>query len=320
MEIMNEFDLIEKYFRPLAGPEALGLKDDAAILNVPKGFQLAVTSDTLGAGTHFLGNEKPEHIARKSLRVNLSDLAAMGAKPYAYQLCIAFPEKPKEAWIKKFSAALAADQKKFGIFCSGGDTTVTKGPLTISITAFGLVRENKAVKRSGAKPGDVLVITGPVGDALIGLRILQGKIKTKSVSCVAAYHNPVPRTGVSDIIRAHARAAIDISDGLIADVGHICETSNCAAHIDLQKIKFSKDAAGFIKKGTVKSADLLTGGDDYELALAVPPKNLPGLLKKLSEKGLKPQIIGKFAKGKPAVTVFNKGRKIRLGKGGWTHF
>ncbi len=319
---MDEFLLIEKYFRPLAQKrkETLNFEDDAAILNVPKGYELVVSSDILAAGTHFLPNEKPEYIAHRALRTNLSDLAAMGAKPYAYQMCIVFDKKPTEKWIKAFTSALRADQKEFGIFCLGGDTTMAKDKLTISISAFGLAPKGKAVKRSGAKPGDALLITGTIGNAHIGLNILQGKLKTKSVSSVHAHRKPVPRVAIADIIRAHANAAIDISDGLIAEVNHICRASRCAADLHLENLEFSPAAQKLLKSGAVTINDLITGGDDYELVLAVPPRKLPALLKSLESKGLKPQIIGRFTKGSPSVRVLQRGRKIALKKSGFTHF
>lgn len=319
---MNEFSVIEKYFLPLTQgrAEALRLKDDAALLQIPKGYELAVTSDTLNAGTHFLIRERPEFIAHKALRTNLSDLAAMGARPYAYQMCVTFPQKPKEPWLKSFTAALLKDQKEFGIFCSGGDTTSSKGLLSVSITAFGLVPKGKAVKRSGAKPGDALVITGPVGDAWIGLNILQKKLKINSPSCIKAYRSPTPRTNISEFVRTYANAAIDVSDGLIADVGHICTASKLSARIDLQNIKFSTTAQKLLRGKKVTVQNLLTGGDDYELALAVPQKKMAALLKNLVKSGLSPQVIGKFERGKANVAVYDKTGKLDFSKWGWIHF
>ena len=319
---MNEFKLIDKYFRPLAQnrPEALNFQDDAAILNVPPGHELVVSSDILVAGKHFLLNEKPEFIAHRALRTNLSDLAAMGADPYCYQMCIAFDKKPSESWIKAFTGALAKDQRKFKIFCSGGDTTMAKGKFTVSISAFGLVRRGTAVKRNGAKPGDALVITGHVGDAYIGLNILQKKFKIKSASCVNAHRKPIPCVAVTSIVRKYVSAAIDISDGLVAEAQHLCKASQCAVDINLESLRFSPTAQALLKKKTVTPEALITGGDDYELALAVPPKNLDTLMRKLAQKGLKPKVIGFFRAGIPHVTVLRDGRKITLKKSGFTHF
>jgi thiamine-monophosphate kinase len=319
---MDEFTLIEKYFRPLTEgrAEALNLQDDAAVLGVPPGHELVVSSDVLVAGTHFLADEKPEFIAHRALRTNLSDIAAMGADPYAYQMTIAFDKKPNEAWLKAFTSALRADQKEFKIFCSGGDTTMAKGKLTISITTFGIARRDKAVKRSGAKPGDALILTGFVGDAMIGLKILQKKLKIKSPAAIDAYRKPVPRVGVSHIIARYAHAAIDISDGLIAEAQHLSNASGCAVDINLESIKFSKTAETLLRSKKATVEELLTGGDDYELLLAVSQANVPALLKDLKGHDLKPQVIGAFTEGKPEARVLEKGRKITLKKSGFTHF
>ncbi|MCE7886812.1 MAG: thiamine-phosphate kinase [Alphaproteobacteria bacterium PRO2] len=313
---MNEFDVIEKYFRPLTqGRDAL--QDDAAALDVPAGQELIVTSDTSNAGTHFMADAAPGDIAHKVLRVNLSDLAAMGAKPHAYQLNIAFPNKPQEAWLAEFTAALFADQKQFGIFCSGGDTTTINGPLSISITAMGFAPKGKALRRSGAKPGDHIILTGPVGDALMGLRILQGKIKTDDDNYfINAYYRPTPRTAHIETLRTHASAAIDISDGLVADVGHVCKASGCGAEIKIVPGIFSVPA----RKVKINAEELLTGGDDYELLLAVRPEESAALLAQLGKEGLSPVKIGAFTES-PAITVLDeKSVPLSLEKSGWRHF
>ncbi|MGQ0527953.1 MAG: thiamine-phosphate kinase [Alphaproteobacteria bacterium] len=316
---MSEFDLIEKYFKPLTmgHAESSALQDDAAILKIPPDYELVVTSDTLNAGTHFFVNEEPVFIAHKALRVNLSDLAAMGAKPHAYQLCIAFPGAPSEAWLSDFSAALLADQKEFGIVCSGGDTTSIEGPLSITITAFGLVPEGKAVRRSGAKNGDFITLTGPVGNAWIGLQILQKKLHAKNpASFINAYKKPEPRTALAQILQDYAHAAIDISDGLVADLGHICKASGLGAEINLTNINFSPAA--------LELADpkfLLTGGDDYELLLAVPPAQNDNLVSALTAQGLKPQIIGRMTAAHAGVQIRDKnGQFLTFGSSGWDHF
>ena len=195
---------------------------------------------------------------------------------------------------------------------------------------MGLVPKGKAVKRSGAKAGDAIVITGPVGDAYAGLKILQGKTPHPNPlpkgegmfsSCIEAYRKPMPRLAVADVIRRYAHAAVDISDGLVADVGHIARASNCAANIDASKIKFSKPVQTLIDNGKMTFIDAITGGDDYELALAVPPQNLKALMTQLKAKNLKPQIIGSFGKGKPEVHVIGNNKKpMDISKSGWTHF
>jgi thiamine-monophosphate kinase len=308
---MNEFDVIEKYFLPLA---PRGLDNDAAVLDIPPGRELVVTSDTLNAGTHFPADASAADIAHKGLRVNLSDLAAMGADPYAYQLNLAFPQKPEANWLEKFTAALVADQEAFGIFCSGGDTTRINGPLSISITALGLVPAGQALTRSGAQDGDLIFLSDAVGDALIGLRVLQSEIETADADHFkAAYFKPRPRLDLAENLRAHAHAAIDVSDGLVADLAHICRGSGLAAHVDLTKIPFSAPAQTLLDSGLVSHADLLTGGDDYVLLFAVPENKAP----------LFPQshIIGRFQAGDPAVHIRDlSGAAMSFSSTGWTHF
>ncbi len=313
---MNEFEAIQKYFRPLTeGHDAL--QDDAAILTIPPGHELVVTSDTLNAGTHFVETASPENIAHKSLRVNLSDLAAMGAKPLAYQLNIAFPQKPGADWLAAFTAALLKDQKQFGIYCSGGDTTSIQGPLSISITAMGLVPAGKALRRNGAKVGDHIILTGPVGDALIGLRVLQKKIKTADDDYFTnAAFRPVPRTAHAETLREFCTAAMDISDGLLADLGHICTASGCGADIAIQPGMFSKQAV----RTNMGAADLLTGGDDYELLLSVPPEKSAPLLTALKREGLFPIKIGEFRDGQGVTLRDEAGQLLSPEKHGWTHF
>lgn len=316
----GEFDIIEQYFAGLTQGrgEAAGLKDDAAVLKIPDGHELVVTSDTLNAGTHFLPDAAPADIAHKALRVNLSDLAAMGADPHAWQLNIAFPDKPEEAWLEEFVSVLLENQNEFGIFCSGGDTTSTQGPLSLSITAMGLVPEGQAVKRGGAQEGDAIILTGPVGDALIGLRVLQDKIQTRDEEYfIRRYYRPHPRTDLSETIREHAHAAIDISDGLVADLGHICRASGVAAQVDMSENLFSPQARNVIGKNTLTPQELLAGGDDYELLVAVPPDKVDDFFA-VSSGCVR---IGSFMAGEPQVHLHDEqGEEVEIKHTGWSHF
>ena len=330
---MNEFDIIATYFAPLAPG---GLRDDAAVLDIPAGQQLVVTSDTLNEGTHFLSAAKPEDIAQKALRVNLSDLAAMGAKPLAYQLNLAFTKKPTRTWLEKFTGALAADQQEFGITCSGGDTTSTKGPLSISITAMGLVPEGKAISRGGAKEGDVILLSGPIGDAYIGLHMLsylaphpalppQGQKADFGQGAekyfIDRYYRPQPRLDLLTPLREHARAAIDISDGLLADLGHICKASNLSADIHATHDLFSPAVKGMIKGGLITAEELLSGGDDYQLLIAVAPENVDAFLaqaKGCVRIGVFTKVVGQ---GESQVHLLGEdGQPIETKHTGWSHF
>lgn len=314
---MNEFDIIRKYFRPLTeGRDEL--LDDVGVLPPQRaGEDMVITSDSLVEGTHFLSSASPADIAYKALRRNLSDLAASGAKPLCYQLNLIFPENPQDSWLSAFTGALLKDQKKFGLYCSGGDTSGASGRLMVSITAIGTVPTKKALRRRDAKPGDHVILTGPVGDAFIGLQMLKKKIKPVYEDYfINAYYKPVPRTANVATIRKYAAAGIDISDGLVADLGHICEASKCGAQISLVPGIFSDKA----KRTGISAKKLITGGDDYELLLAVRPEQSAALLAKLQGEGLKALKIGEFRPGE-AITVFDeKGRALSLEKAGWRHF
>ncbi len=336
---MNEFDSISRYFKPLTEgrPEALGLMDDAAVLNIPEDHELAVTTDMLVAGVHFAADSLPQHIAHKALRVNLSDLAAMGAKPLCYQLAIAFPKKPSAAWLAAFTKALQEDQKTFGIFCSGGDTTRTPGPLIISITALGTVPKGQAVKRSGGRAGDALILSGPVGDAYLGLHCHPERCRGISLKNLKreilrlraphfaqddktllyfteALYKPISRLDWAARLRTHAHAAIDVSDGLIADTAHLARASGCAVQIKTTPLFFS--AAGFemIKTGQIDERALLTGGDDYQIVAAVPPAALIHFPDAI--------IIGQLMEGPPGDIKVQglAGETLQFDSLGWVHF
>lgn len=322
---MNEFEMIERYFLPLTRGHAGagGLRDDAAVLGIPDGHELVVTSDTLNENVHFLAGELPSNVARKALRVNLSDLAAMGATPLCYQLNIAFPKKPDEAWLAAFSKALEEDNEAYGVFCSGGDTTSIKGEyLSISMTAMGIVPKGKAVRRSGAQNGDYIVLTGAVGDAYLGLKTLQEGLDVRAYGgAVSRYQIPCPRMNIEGIVRQYAHAAADISDGLLADCMHIANASGMGAEIDLQKMVFSEDVQCALDDGIIMLEDVLKGGDDYELILAVSPENAPLMIRELKKNDLNPMIIGFFRSQTLSLSILNT-RTLRIdGKNlGWKHF
>lgn len=323
----QEFDIIRRFFLPLAQgrAEALELSDDAALLDIPAGHQLVVSSDTANAGTHFLPGAQPGDIARKALRSNLSDLAAMGASPLCYQLSIALPGAPEGDWLARFCAALLKDQAAFGLFCSGGDTTVIDGPLTISITAMGLVPAGTALKRSGAGSGDALVLTGPVGDSHIGLRVLKdGLVTAQDDYFINAHYAPRPRLDAGMAVRGLVSAAIDVSDGLLADVGHLCRASGCGVDIRLSSALFSEPAHSILEQGLVTPEDLLSGGEDYELALAVPPENLQECLRVLQAANCRPVVAGDFKlahdRTAPVRVLDEAGDILSFTSAGWQHF
>src|ERR1700722_8780135 len=244
---LGEFGRIARFFRPLAAefPGALGLTDDAALLSVPPGQQLVLTSDAIVAGVHFLPTDAPGDIARKALRVNLSDLAAKGARPLAYTLTLAVGRDIGDAWIEVFAAALAEDQACYGIALAGGDSVSTAGPVWVSITAFGLVDAGCMVTRGGAQPGDVVLVTGTIGDAALGLAVAQGRLAVDTADrniLVDRYRLPRARTHLGHAVAAYAHASIDISDGLAADFGHLCRASGVSGRIAVTRIPQSPAA------------------------------------------------------------------------------
>src|SRR5262245_36392040 len=276
---LDEFSLIARYFAPLAtAPEALGLRDDAAVLALPLGQELVVSCDTLVEDVHFLKDDPPETIGYKALAVNLSDLAAKGARPYAYLLALTLPNEPSAAWFEQFTAGLKALQDAANIMLVGGDTTRAPGPLSVTVTVLGLVPQGTSVPRRTAKPGDRLYVTATIGDAYLGLRLLQQpdlarawELDKKDVAfLVDRYRKPQPRTVLTTIVRNFAESAIDVSDGLVGDIEKLCQVSQVGAEIELSRVPLSPAA----QKAVAKDPDLLEliiiAGDDYEIAGTVP--------------------------------------------------
>ena len=320
---MHEFELIKTLFLPLAKDrgESGGFINDGACLNVPEGKELVVTSDTMNADVHFFADQDAGDIAHKALRSNISDVIAMGAEPLCYQLCLALP-KVEEGWLRDFTAALAADNDLYGIFCSGGDTTSIKGGVSVSITAFGLVDKGGSLTRSGAKAGDVILLSGTVGDAYCGLQYLRGEMKGVPEACVRRYAVPDPPVAMVSLLGADGvHAGLDISDGLMADLGHIASASNLHAVVETDRVHFSNEVASLLACGGVSLQELLCGGDDYQLLLSVSQECADELVVKAAKLGVRLQIIGHFEAGAPGVSALGKGgKKITFARTGWQHF
>lgn len=317
---LGEFGLIDRLLKPLARgyPGALGLTDDAALVRVPEGHELVVAKDGVVEGVHFLTNDPAELIAGKLLRRNLSDLAAMGAEPLGYLTMLARSPLSDDAWLERFAAGLAADQQRFGCHLLGGDTVSTPGPLTLSLTILGLVPRGGALRRSGAKAGDEVWVSGTLGDAGLGLRVLSGLAVTEdeALALVDRYRTPRPRLALGRALRGLATAAIDVSDGLVADLGHILDTSNVGAVIDAARLPLSEAGRGV--PGARKAA--LTGGDDYELLFTVPAEKhdaVAGLRAVLDHELTRIGVI----RAEPGLDVLDAdGRKLDLEGVGWRHF
>ncbi|MEO8715786.1 MAG: thiamine-phosphate kinase [Acetobacteraceae bacterium] len=311
-----EFALIARHFRPLAGPGALGLTDDAALIAPPPGRELVLTVDAMVGGVHFLPDDPPDLIARKLLRVNLSDLAAKAATPLGYLMTIAAPRDTPDAFFAAFAAGLAEDQAAFGITLLGGDTTATPGPLTLSLTAIGHVAPGAMVPRSGARQGDGVWVTGTIGDGTLGLLVARGRLADASGHLLDRYRLPRPRLGIA--LAGIASASMDVSDGLVQDLGHICRASGLAAEIEAARVPLSEPAR---LAGAEWLAACLTGGDDYELLLAVAPTNEAALAAACAAVGVAATRIGHFHAGRPGVIVRGRdGAPLALGPGGWSHF
>lgn len=317
---LGEFELIDRLLRPLAQgfPGALGLRDDAALVDVPPGRQLVVAKDALVAGVHFLPDDPAELVAGKLLRVNLSDLAAMGSEPLAYLTVIARPPDLSDAWLEAFARGLARDQAAFGLHLIGGDTVSTPGPLLLSLTILGLVPHGRALRRDGARPGDLVCVSGTLGDAAMGLRILRGLAAPEELALplIERYRTPRPRLALGQALRDVASAAIDVSDGLLADLGHVLEASAVGAEILASAVPIS--AAARALPGARVSA--LTGGDDYELLFTVPADRRAELAQLADRLELPVTVIGRIRAEPGLDTIDEAGRPMVLERRGWRHF
>jgi thiamine-monophosphate kinase len=321
---LDEFERIRRFFVPLAGPGALGLTDDAALVDCRAGRHLVVTADAIVAGVHYLPDDPPELVARKLLRVNLSDLAAMGARPLHYLLTTALPPELGPAWLASFVRGLDEDQRQFGIDLLGGDSVGTAGPAVLSLTAIGEVAAGMEIRRSGAKPGDLVWVTGTIGDAFLGLRLLRGAYPKTApehgATLIGRFRVPDPRTQLGPLLAGIAHAMIDVSDGLIADLGHVCETSHVAGIVELDALPLSPAAREVCERDPDLRPLLAAGGDDYELLFAAPAEATARIAALSSRCGVPITMIGKIEPGTGVRLVDCGGRTIGLGDTGYRHF
>lgn len=308
MSLPPEFSRIARHFRPIAGPGSLGLTDDAAVFAPPPGRELVMTADAMVETVHFLPGTAPGLVGRKLLRVNLSDLAAMGAVPFGYLVTISVPRALGDDWFAGFAAGLALDQAAFSITLLGGDTTETPGRLTLSLTAIGHVAPGAAILRSGARPGDDLWVTGTIGDGVLGLHAARGELADPDGYLQGRYNLPTPRLGIP--LTGWAHAAMDVSDGLFQDLGHICRASSVSAVVEAARIPLSPQAAA---AGPEWQETAWIGGDDYELLLAAPHGVLP-------PDGVAATWIGRFAEGDGVTVCGPDGATLPLAESGWSHF
>jgi len=291
------------------------------LLTLPPGEELVVTADALVEGVHFLADDPPDLIARKLLRCNLSDLAAMAARPVAYVMTMALPKRCDDGWVERFALGLSADQAEFGIVLLGGDSVSTPGPITLSLTAFGRVAAGRAVRRSGARPGDLLYVSGTIGDGALGLLAATDRLNGADAAdrswLADRYRLPRPRTGLGPLLAGLASAMMDISDGLVGDLDHIAETSGVAAVIEAASVPLSPAAASVLALDPALLELVLTGGDDYELLFTAPPG--ADVAQASAAAGVPVARIGRIEAGQGVRVVDRAGNEIALAQRGFRH-
>ncbi len=314
---VDEFDWIDRCLRPLVKdtPEAFDLLDDAAAVPARAGHDLIISADAIVEGVHFRPDDPPELVARKLLRVNLSDLAGKGAEPYGYMLTIAWPARFGWPERRAFAEGLRADQLAFGLKLLGGDTTATTGPLTASVTILGWSPHGAMVRRAGAGEGDVVLVSGTIGDGWLGLLAggegVPGLSAEHAAFLVDRYRLPRPRLALAEALRAHARAAADVSDGLVADAGRIGRASGLGVRLDLDRVPLSPPAQAWLAAQPEDAAArlaLATGGDDYEVVCTSPPERAAALVATAAEAGVTLVEIGHVMAGEGVQVVRRRPR------------
>jgi thiamine-monophosphate kinase len=326
----GEDEIIARYFRPLAKhPAAFGLIDDCAALPVPAGSDLVLKTDAIVGGVHFFADDPADKVAQKALRVNLSDLAAKGAKPEGFLLALALPKEIDRDWLKAFARGLGNDAAEFGCPLLGGDTDRTPGPVTIAITAFGTLPHGTMVPRSGAKPGDHVMVTGTIGDAALGLVLRQDPAaaerwdlsRREAAHLAERYLVPQPRNVLAEALRRHASAAMDVSDGLVGDFSKLCAASGVTAEIEAARVPLSGAARRAVVAEPAMLARALTGGDDYEIVCAVPPKDLASLQAAAAKVGVPLVEIGVIGKGNASPRFLDAdGKPLTFKQLSFSHF
>lgn len=311
----GEFDFIERFFRPLAGEGGLGLGDDAALFDATPGCELVLSTDTLVEAVHFLPDDPAETVGRKLLRVSLSDCAAMGARPRGYLMNISRPASFDDQWFASFSTGLFQDQRRYDVALLGGDTTSTRGPLVLSLTILGEVAHGRAVRRRGAVPGDIVWVTGTIGDSALGLRALLGEIDDSDGVLGDRYRLPRPRTGFP--LQDFASAGMDVSDGLVQDAGHLARQSGVRLALEADRIPLSTQAEA---AGPAWFETCLTGGDDYELLFSADAARTEEILAAGRCCDLRVTPIGRVLPGEGVVVIDAAGQEMHMKRTGWQHF
>jgi thiamine-monophosphate kinase len=322
----SEHDLIARYFAPVAGEGGLSLKDDAALISPRPGYDLVLTVDALVAGVHFFPDDPAGSIAVKSLGVNLSDLAAKGADPVGFLLALALPSNWTEEWLEAFASKLGAVARTARCPLLGGDTVRAASGLTISITAIGEVPKGQMVRRTTARPGDRICVTGTIGDAALGLALRGNPDWSSALSAEARhfladrYLHPQPRNAVAASLRDHAHAAMDVSDGLAGDLAKLVGTAGLGAVIETDLVPLSPAARAALARDPSLLDAILTGGDDYEVLCTVAEEELALFLRSSDRAGVSVSVIGTVTED-PSPPVFRQaGGEQRYGVGSFSHF
>jgi len=325
-DISAEDHLIARFFKPLAShPGALGLSDDAAFLTPPSGCDLVLKADAIVGGVHFFPDDAAHTVASKALRVNLSDLAAKGARPLGFLLSLAIPKDVGEDWLAGFAEGLRGDAVLFGCPLFGGDTDRTPGPITISIAMFGSVPEGTMVRREGAMPGDRVFVSGTIGDAALGVMVRGGKkIGTLSEPhrkhLLSRYLLPQPRNALAETVRSHATAAMDVSDGFVGDFTKMCRVSGVSADIEAARIPISDAAKTVIAADPAMLETAITGGDDYEIVCTVPSAKADSFRVAAQAAQVAVTDVGEIKGGKGARFLDAKGHALTFKRGSFSHF
>ena len=322
---LGEFERIARFFAPLAGPGALSLTDDVALIDGPAGEQYALTTDTIIEGVDYFPDDPPFQVAQKLLRVNLSDIAAKGAAPFGYLLTTALPKSHGEAWLEAFTKGLAADQKEFGVMLLGGDSSGTPGPATLALALIGKVTKGRAVLRSTAQAGDQIYVSGTLGDSALGLAVRKGEIG-KGLNAadrdylIDRYRLPRPRVALGLALAGLAHAMIDISDGLLSDLGHICSASRLRGVVRQPLLPLSSAARAAIAANPTLNTAVTGGGDDYELLLTAPAEAADAIAQASVAVGVPVTAIGAMEQGDGPALLDAAGQAVKVEVKGYAHF
>lgn len=315
----GEFDLIERYFAPLAGPAGLGLRDDAACVSVPPGTDLVVTKDVIVEGVHFRQQDPANLVGHKALAVNVSDCAAKGAFPKHYWLGLCIPDRIDEGWLSSFSKGLHAAQTEYGCFLAGGDTTRIDGPVVASLTLAGSVPPGAMIRRSGAVVGDDIYVTGTMGNGSLGLWCLDNG-RQEHPALVSAYQKPEPPFGLIGGFSDLANCAADVSDGLIADARHLAEASGVCMRISLQDIPLSLAGKALLADEPSLWSKVWSGGDDYQIVFTAARANRPAIAAMADKTGIQITRIGGVLEGSGVQLLDKRGEVVQVTSGGYQHF